>query len=414
MPNVFTIFCHGTGSNRDSADEEIVNFFGHSTDGKEYDNWLMLDGVGSKTKDGKLAGQYDWASKNREKKKHVKFKEWFEKNETIAQATGHGVSDNVRHAIVVLANLDPVPTRVNLIGWSRGAVTALIIANKISEILGINDINIFAVDPVAGKDKGKEKVTKDNPDAALNRTIPESVKNYLGILAVGENRLTFKPQDADRITVASPKSNVVFLPMPGKHSTPAIHEAETIEVTHIVWSMAYAFLKEFGTPVKKKPLGFLESDLEMLENYSLIKMREDDYKEVKQTGLLQFIIGKGFKKRKLSKHLEAYVNNPECFINQHHQKCFKACLPMTFNYLFSKNAAPANEAAIIKELNKAPKTLEALALIGVALEKGTLTLPAPDECPRDDAGAKKALYRGSLHAMGILQADDKNKNDKDA
>lgn len=405
MPSVFTIFCHGTGFNRDKGKEEIVNFFGHTTAGKEYEDWLMLDGVGSKTNDGKLAGQYDWASKNGEKKKNRKFSEWFESFEKIAQATGHGVSDNVRHAIVVLANLDPMPTRVNLIGWSRGAVTALIIANRIEEILpGIKEINIFAVDPVAGKEAGLD------PAKVENRTIPLSVKNYIAVLATGENRQTFKPQDAARVNVANNASNVVFLPMPGKHSTPAVHDAKTIEVTHIVWSAAYLFLKKFGTPVQKQPLGFCDSDGAMLETYSNIKLREDIYKKVKQKGPAQMIIGGGLGPRDFAKHLDTYVVNPEYFINQHHRKCFKACLPETFKYVFSKHAAQANKAEIRKELEKYPKTHESVAILGVSIEGATLSLP--DEGLLYDPGREKNIkYRGSLHEMGILFAKDINKND---
>jgi hypothetical protein len=37
--------------------------------------------------------------------------------------SGSGWDDNVIHAIATISELDPLPERINMIGWSRGAVT---------------------------------------------------------------------------------------------------------------------------------------------------------------------------------------------------------------------------------------------------------------------------------------------------
>ena len=72
-----------------------------------------------------------------------------------ASASGFGVEDNARHAIVTIANLDTLPQTINMIGWSRGAVTALVIANLLFDpsttegLFRQVNVNIFAIDPVA-------------------------------------------------------------------------------------------------------------------------------------------------------------------------------------------------------------------------------------------------------------------------
>lgn len=405
MPKVFTIFCHGTDWNRDKKEPEIVNFFAHNAQGSEYESWLMLDGVGSRNRSGQMAGQFDWASRERLKKRGRKFSEWLESLSVVSAVTGHGVSDNVRHAIVALANLEPMPTCINLIGWSRGAVTALIIANKVAEIFpDIKDINIFAIDPVAGRDAGID------PDKPENRTIPAAVKNYLAFLAMGENRRTFKPQDATRVIVQSPASNVVFLPIDGIHGSPALHDKATKEISQIAWSTAYLFLTHLGTPIQKTPPFFVRSDSGLLEAYSNMKLKDEVYKSIKQKGMIQFIIGRGFSSRDFAKNLDEYVINPEYFINQHHRQCFQACLPQTFKYLFTSKAQDADPDKILKELKQATAiaTLESLKVLGVELGESGLTLP---EAGYYDAGerAKKLIYHGSLHAMGILSANDSNR-----
>lgn len=405
MPKVFTIFCHGTDWNRDKKEPEIVNFFAHNAQGSEYESWLMLDGVGSRNRSGQMAGQFDWASRERLKKRGRKFSEWLESLSVVSAVTGHGVSDNVRHAIVALANLEPMPTCINLIGWSRGAVTALIIANKVAEIFpDIKDINIFAIDPVAGRDAGID------PDKPENRTIPAAVKNYLAFLAMGENRRTFKPQDATRVIMQSPASNVVFLPIDGIHGSPALHDKATKEISQIAWSTAYLFLTHLGTPIQKTPPFFVRSDSGLLEAYSNMKLKDEVYKSIKQKGMIQFIIGRGFSSRDFAKNLDEYVINPEYFINQHHRQCFQACLPQTFKYLFTSKAQDADPDKILKELKQATAiaTLESLKVLGVELGESGLTLP---EAGYYDPGerAKKLIYHGSLHAMGILSANDSNR-----
>jgi Domain of unknown function (DUF5621) len=411
MPKVFTIYCHGSGQCRDVGETEIVNYFGHPGAQDEYVDYLMLDGVGSKPKTAPKAGSFEFdesspSLKRLKKKKNFSFKDWMTNVNAVANAVGHGVKANVDFAIAVLLRMEKLPETINMIGWSRGAVTALRLANAIVEELEAPiQFNIFAVDPVAGTDHGTDENTPGN------RTIPKEVKNYLAVLATGENRNTFSPQDADRIEVASGDSNVVFLPFPGIHATVAERkDPKTAEVSNVVWSMAYQFLTKFGTHTRQpKPL--VTGDAAYLAEYTQILLKIDDYAKVKQKGLKQMIIGKGFGTRDFAKKLDEYVVNPEYFINHHHRKCFKALYPHLFQYLFGRNEGKKED--VLHELNgmKNSDLVASLGFLGVGSGGKGQPFELPETGVYYEAGRQaKIQYRGSLHEMGILDAVDTNKN----
>jgi len=75
----------------------------------------------------------------------------------VESASGGGVQENVDNTVELILALNLAsqkPDAINMIGWSRGAVTCIRIAWKLyqSQDGNIRDIpiNIFAVDPVAG------------------------------------------------------------------------------------------------------------------------------------------------------------------------------------------------------------------------------------------------------------------------
>src|SRR5262249_28628624 len=134
-------------------------------------------------------------------------------------------------------------TGVNLIGWSRGAVTCIRIANKLltNEATASMPCNIFAVDPVAGTgSKDKEGVDK----------LGRNVKNYVAILAMHERRSYFKPQDWSRLSVVDESATrACMLPFPGLHST-LVTVKEPRETAQIVRVLAVKFLEKHGSSFK--------------------------------------------------------------------------------------------------------------------------------------------------------------------
>jgi uncharacterized protein DUF5621 len=430
--SVFTIYCHGTGGHRDKDDSEIVAFMGRRAKGTEYADYLILDGVAGKPKNksglNPMAGSFNCADRGKSAKGRTP-KELGGGHSTtnsvigrgVASASGEGVEDNARHAIVTIADVAErygLPDTINLVGWSRGAVTCLVIANMLYDptsaegLFRTVKVNIFAVDPVAGQEAGHGK------DAESRRLVPPSVRNYLGILATGENRETFKPQDLSRVQVVDAAStNLMFLPFPGKHSTVAKSDDATKEVSSIIFTLAHRFFDKFGSHQRDKPS--MLANGEMLERYSGIVVRRSAYGKIKQKGAVQWLIGGGitgggFGKRDVASNLDQYTRSSAYFVNEHHRVLFEALCPALYEWLFEPAKASQQgltgrtvdqSHAIGREVVGArgvrPDFIESLGSLGVELNGSWVKLPAPGSS-YDPRAVHNLQARGSLTQMGVL------------
>jgi Domain of unknown function (DUF5621) len=414
MPDIFTIYCHGSGGHRDKADKELVVFLGKHAVGEEYKDYLILDGVGGKPTTTKaqnpMAGTFNWADKNKSAKgkTSVELGGGKTKGAIAANATGFGVEDNARHAVVTIANLPKPPKTVNMVGWSRGSITAMMIAYMLFDpetteglFRGI-DVNIFAIDPVAGADAGIGQ------GSASRRSITANVKNFLGVLATGENRKTFSPQDLSRVHIHDASSNVMFLPFPGKHSTPAQdNDPKGLQVSEITWSMGVQFLRNFGTPCPNPR--YLLSQRDYLEKYSHIVLNRESFAKIKQKGLKQRMIGLGFGKRDLTQKMSDYVQYSDYFINEHHRAVFDQTMPRLSSWLFTP-AGPGgggtNSTQVQAELAWAkdflPDTVASLVGLMVTRDAaGKFTLPIAGSFT-DPIALHDVQARGDLMRMGVL------------
>jgi hypothetical protein len=201
--SVLTVYCHGTGGSRLKKDSaEIVNIFGNADPGKEYENFIIAEGVGSKgephnwelkVQDGKLVRV--------EKGKVVEtvvgvalppvgLAMLISNSGVFAKATGKGVEQNVKDvclAIDFMIQSGKAPTKINMMGWSRGAVTCIRIAYQLftnaGKFLSTGSaaaakkipVNIFAVDPVAGL---------GNNSGVDGFTLNDNVNNYVATLSI--------------------------------------------------------------------------------------------------------------------------------------------------------------------------------------------------------------------------------------
>ena len=431
--SVFTIYCHGTGGHRDKDDSEIVAFMGRRAMGTEYADYLILDGVAGKPKNksglNPMAGSFNWADRGKSAKGSTS-KELggghATKNSGIgrlqASASGEGVEDNARHAIVTIADVAErygLPDTINLVGWSRGAVTCLVIANMLYDPTSMEGlfrtvkVNIFAVDPVAGQEAGHGK------DAESRRLLPPSVRNYLGVLATGENRETFKPQDLSRVQVVDAAStNLMFLPFPGKHSTVAKSgDARATEVSSIIFTLAHRFFDKFGSHQRDKPA--MLANGEMLERYSGIVVRQSAYGKIKQKGAMQWIIGGGlggggFGKRDVATNLDQYTRSSAYFVNEHHRVLFETLCPALYEWLFepAKGSQLGLAGRVVDQSNAIgrevvaargvrPDFIESLGGLGVELNGSLVRLPAPGSS-YDARAVHNLQARGNLTQMGVL------------
>jgi len=426
--SIFTIFCHGSGGHRDKGDKEIVCYLGRRAKGEEYKDYLILDGVGgipeTSGAQNPMAGTFNWADRKKGSNVGIakelggagrtrQLGQVLQTHPQIANAIGFGVDNNARHALAAIANLPALPKTINMIGWSRGSVTAMMIAYMLYDpetsegLFRQIDVNIFAFDPVAGMDAGIGK------DAASRRTITKNVKNFLAILAVNENRSTFRPQDLSRVHVLGKKSNVMFLPMPGKHSTaPQCNDERADEVSEVSWSLAVQFLKNVGTPITNP--GLILSRRDYLEKYSYMTMHREELATIKHQyhrktpieNIKLFIAAGGkLETRSLAGNLSDYVRNADYFVNEHHRAVFDLQMPHLSRWLFEPGVA-TGQFNVQEELKAAKRhlpnfyaSLTALSII----EDETGRFQLPQKGSRCDPQALHDIQaKGNLNAMGLL------------
>ena len=253
---------------------------------------------------------------------------------------GTGWNDNVYRATWMLSHLifergQSIDT-VNMVGWSRGGVTCLKIANKLNEVFPDIKVNIFAADPVPGLFDPRGQGTD-------TYQVPPNVKNYMATLALHDFRKTFRPTDREVLELlpgANP--NMVFLPLPGTHSEVVIPptaekirkfpERGKMRSAEISIRLAFKFLEKFGTPFQsgKPSLVHGLSPADLTELYQEVCMYQDTaclrswrsasatFSGTAATTAWQEGLRDIFKNR----HHYA----PKGFINLHHYLCYKAAI----------------------------------------------------------------------------------------
>ena len=253
------------------------------------------------------------------------------------RALGGGWDDNVYKVVWMITHLkwamdQPLDT-VNIIGWSRGAVTCLKMANKLFEVFEDTiDVNIFAVDPVPG---GFTPETKDT------KTIPPNVRDYLAVLAIDDNRSNFQPLDRTKVRLLVPKSQhgpggnpdsrnpqrlkprVHFLPMPGNHSDLVNSGLSSVPVgasAKLIRHLAWRFLVAHNTPLTQ---AFDYSAAEIRQLYQELDTNRDTIARAASSGLLS-LVGGYRKERHVRSHRGDYVRESDTYINEHHRMCMLA------------------------------------------------------------------------------------------
>ncbi len=267
--------------------------------------------------------------------------------------------------------------RINLIGWSRGAVTCLKVAYMLKQVgedksfftklwesfsfrskarayhtggalkkLATVPINIFAIDPVPGP---------GNRDSKQNKTIGSNVKNLVVLISQAETKPGFKPQDYELLDIEDETAtNVVYLPFPGVHNTCSIRvnaranernyrysygggepTSDIQDVGVIAAELAYRFLAHFhpqlATPLRG--IGPEQTDAMLLERYSRVVLKKDSYFE--SWGILHSKYRVDVKADyDIRNAREEYTNHGYYFINEHHRYLFKYLMPKIYKAVF--------------------------------------------------------------------------------
>lgn len=294
--STFTVYFCGTGSNSfDFANKnypkgELVSTLARNHKGSEFVDWIICDGPGSGNlqEDEKwvLPGNYSWARGTgfgagwEENVAHavamIKGEPEWERPELTdkeikkLQAAGFDIEDpknigswywrvwkyperkitpqQLQRQKILIMRKGKVPKKVNIIGWSRGGVTAIMLANALAKDPATKSIkvNIFAIDPVPGSGNFQ-------PHRCF---VPGNVEQYVGVYARDERSKGFAPIVPD----LSSGTAALILPFPGRHATlpgngsvDGDSGAQKLpQVGALVRNLAEKFLSEWGTPLDKR------------------------------------------------------------------------------------------------------------------------------------------------------------------
>jgi hypothetical protein len=246
--SVLTIYNHGSGGSslKPGSKGEIVNLFGNNDRSEKFIGKIITEGVGSIGDPDKKALFVDRDAKNGDYKgvlvTDFRGGAFASLGRLAMNIIGGGVDANVQTvlSIIKLLNLSGRrPDVINMLGWSRGAVTSNRIAYFLYNMQDPNlqsiPINIFNLDPVPGPGHNAEV------DA---HTITPNVKNYVSTYMLGERGAGFKPLKA--IIVEPEVTKYLILPFRGNHSSGAKMETSEGQIT---FNLAARFLYNHGTDV---------------------------------------------------------------------------------------------------------------------------------------------------------------------
>lgn len=382
---VLNVVCMGTKchhSNKDS--QSILTSLFKVIDTSKPDKGVskqythMIDGFGAKPKKSKeelideneaklhpMLGAYDVdceydAKEDRvivTKKKHeLGVIEEARRKILQAQIRGKGYKKIVEEIIKVCDALmqtgkAKLPLILNLYGFSRGADTALRVANILLAEYGLEDvrINIFAIDPVPGPNrKGHMKA----------RIIPPNVDNYVSILMKHEPALGFEPMDASRLVPLDPeRTRIQHKIYFGNHGAAVTvpSKPEILDSAMLLWDAMHKFAKRNGTRLKKNiPFVRLTPELQESDQYieldvaSRLKFYTHMLVHEKDYAKLQTVLGTD--REFLTRREDYLFHGRDYFCDKEHQELFKKMYPAYFDYFFQKNIEGYKVEKVIAEM----------------------------------------------------------------
>ena len=287
-----TIFLAGTSNTQQDSNEahnvgpkgryphgEIVSILAANHQGVEGKDWFFMRGLGGRANNGGREetfpdGTTPDAFADRMQSMFALF--WDKK-----------ISDTIQHLKAIIERHkeygEDLPEVVNLVGWSRGAVTANMVANAMLKdpLLSHLSVNIAAFDPVPGESQLKDHPTSPDVDFNKHHKNPDititgsNVKKYLGIYARDDRSSAFVPM----VPITHPETAVELILVPGDHGTGAgrvrylteIENETGPEVGLIVRDKFEKQLTEWGVTFNNK----LELTPEQIEIYREIVKKED-------------------------------------------------------------------------------------------------------------------------------------------
>lgn len=331
--STLTLFLHGTRYHQKGKVKSVVTALAEASSGEAY----VVHGPGGVTKiAGAHAGMPGTYKVDKETGEKIPQSRILTSKMTrlIAAATGWGVDHNLVEMLVHVERQSPLPTTINLLGYSRGADACLRFANLMYEFYPQITLNIMAIEPVPGPGRHS---------AAPAQIIPPNVKQYFSTLALHEGSALFRPHDYSSLKPQNfEATHIECLPLPGHHGVHAKlaeKRPETDDVSELVHDIAIEKLKEWGTTFRLDPPYPIRPKKQ--DEPSYYEPRTDSHPEgllTKYATIMMDIKNYGAfsKVRYLARHREDYSPIlPNCFINQHHLKLFAKTFPVTYRYMLN-------------------------------------------------------------------------------
>ena len=360
----------------------------------------LIDGVGGEpdanhpqAAEHPMLGDYDFQVKYNltsgnitSQKTHRKT--FYGTNSITGRLAGKGYQDAITEAIQVincLQHAGKTPLIINMYGYSRGADTALRIANILHSLYKPSEVkvNIFAIDPVAGV--GRRQANKA-------QLIPNNVEEYQSIFMQDENRPGFEPQDKRRLKVQDPEATTVTHKIyAGNHGTPLRLQtdlnitpetnkylASTIDTTRMVWDDLHKFAWRNGTLLKFMPYLLRNkadgkhtwkqfdfaplTEPERLAAYTRMAINKEIFAKHSP-------VRSDMHKREVIKYKYNYIlHGQNYFQDKNHRELFYQHYPSFFDYYFQRNlggVTPAKVFEDIQKLQNQPDIMNSLRLAGL-------------------------------------------------
>ncbi|MGI4856287.1 MAG: hypothetical protein ACRYHA_05055 [Janthinobacterium lividum] len=229
-------------------------------------------------------------------------------------------------------------TAINIVSWSRGAVTAHRFANKLHNAADLCHIpvKIIAVDPVAGF---------FNYTGKNDTTLPENVLDYVCFYACNEKKWWLKPMKP----MPHSSSRMTFYPVPGGHATlvgkpdvggefalrntrladwSASENAYRLSPALLVRRLTERYLMSWGTKLSQN---LPNDDRTLLGDYDLMIKNREKFHGNSLSATLGFakrtigVKGPGNKDMRLFEAVRQEMDT--VFINAHHRQLFEKFHP---------------------------------------------------------------------------------------
>ena len=286
--------------------------------------------------------------------------------------SGRGTNAIAERALTWICDeiIDPTKgavDRINMVGHSRGAVTAVMVAygiKKVAAHLGKQiEVNLVLSDPVAGganefdkcfdsfsywsgnKTRRALRFSDINPD---RHTLPSNVVNFTAIIAgfIG------KPGFGLTLPAKNGQTNYDVYCLPGDHNTAMKH---TRPAGKIGQHLCYEFLTNHGSQITDQ--NFSMTGTALCETYAAVHK-----KHVNKKGGYHTSQGRAAAAEKYNTHYHGKNDYSKFYVNKHHEKVFGATFQAANGELRAVKCIGTNTAATM--LATAPDTYSLLDDLG--------------------------------------------------